>query len=83
MGQFLALGYLMLFFVGFIATITEWHNIHNTPTGKRILYMFTFPLFMMTYIPISITAIFKKVEWVPIQHTVVTSIDQIQSEKQK
>lgn len=83
MGQFLALGYLMLFFVGFIATITEWHNIHNTSTFKRILYMFTFPLFMMTYIPISIAAIFKKVEWVPIQHTVATSIEQIQRESQK
>jgi cellulose synthase/poly-beta-1,6-N-acetylglucosamine synthase-like glycosyltransferase len=83
MGQFLALGYLMLFFVGFIASITEWHNIHNTSTFKRIFYMFTFPLFMLTYIPISITALFKKVEWVPIQHTVVTSIDQIQGDNQK
>ncbi len=83
MGQFLALGYLLLFFVGFIATITEWHNILNTPPLKRILYMFTFPLFMMTYIPISITAMFKKVEWVPIQHTVAASIEQIQGEHQK
>lgn len=77
MGQFLALGYLMLFFVGFITTITEWRVI-GTTTFKKIFYMFTFPLFMLTYIPISITAIFKKVEWVPIKHTVCTTIDQIQ-----
>lgn len=76
MGQFLALGYLMLFFVGFIATITEWRNI-NTSTFKKLFYMFTFPLFMLTYIPISLQAIFKKVEWVPIEHTVVTSIEEI------
>lgn len=77
LGQFVALGYLMLFFVGFIATITEWRGI-NTTTFKKLLYMFTFPLFMLTYIPISITALFKKVEWAPIEHTVVTSIDQLQ-----
>ncbi|HBR31686.1 MAG TPA: hypothetical protein DD733_06345 [Clostridiales bacterium] len=76
MGQFLALGYLMLFFVGFIATITEWRNI-NTTTFKKLIYMFTFPLFMLTYIPISLQAVFKKVEWVPIEHTVTTSIDEL------
>jgi len=30
--------------------------------------MFTFPLFMLTYIPITIVAIFKKVKWTPIKH---------------
>ncbi|PKM62874.1 MAG: N-acetylglucosaminyltransferase [Firmicutes bacterium HGW-Firmicutes-21] len=77
MGQFLALGYLMLFFIGFIATITEWRSI-GTSTARKIIYMFSFPFFIMTYIPISITAIFKKVEWSPIEHTVCTSIEQMQ-----
>ena len=80
MGQFLALGYLMLFFVGFIATITEWRSI-STSTLKKILYMFSFPFFILTYIPISITALFKKVSWVPIEHTVCATIEQMQDDK--
>jgi len=81
-GQFLSLGYLMLFFVGFIATITEWRYISTTPL-KKIVYMFSFPFFIMTYIPISITAVFKKVGWVPIEHTVCTSIEQMQEKETK
>ena len=36
--------------------------------GKKILYVFTFPLFMLTYIPISLAALVGKVEWKPIRH---------------
>ena len=68
--------YLLLFFVGFITTITEWKKIHAT-TIKKILYMFTFPIFMLTYIPISLTALFKKVEWVPIEHNKVKTVSEI------
>ena len=34
-----------------------------------ILYMFTFPLFMFTFMPISIQSIFVRVQWKPIRHT--------------
>ena len=62
--------YGTLFVVGSITTITEWHRIH-TSSGKKVLYIFTFPLFMATYIPISISALFqKRVEWKPIEHHV-------------
>ena len=30
--------------------------------------MFTFPIYMLTYIPIAFVAMFKKVEWKPIAH---------------
>ena len=30
---------------------------------------------MITYIPIAIVALFKKVEWKPVPHTVVKDID--------
>ncbi len=69
-------GYLLLFFVGMITTITEWNNIHCT-TGKKLLYIFTFPLFMFTYIPISVAAFFKKVEWAPIKHSYSITVDEI------
>ena len=32
--------------------------------------VFTFPFFMLTYVPISIVALMQKVEWKPIQHGV-------------
>lgn len=51
-----------------ITTITEWKRIY-CPVWKKILYMFTFPLFMITYIPMPLIAMFKKVEWTPIAHT--------------
>ena len=68
--------YGILFLLGFITTVTEWGNIHCSG-WKKIAYTFTFPLFMFTYIPISIVALFKDVEWKPIAHTVVKSLDDV------
>lgn len=70
--------YIMLFVVGAITTIVEWKKI-ICPAGKKILYMFTFPLFMLTYIPISVVALFKHVEWEPITHTVAKTIEDIEN----
>lgn len=61
--------YGTMFLVGTVTTITEWKNI-RTNTFKKIKGMFTFPLFMLTYIPISLTAFFKKVDWSPIEHNI-------------
>ncbi len=68
--------YLMLFGVGLVTTITEWKNIYTTPI-KKILYNFTFPIFMMTYIPISVAAAFRKVEWSHIEHSKTKTLDEI------
>lgn len=68
--------YFLLFLVGTITTATQWKRIHTT-TAKKILYTFTFPLFMMTYIPICVVAVFSKVEWKPIEHKVSVSIQQM------
>lgn len=68
--------YCIIFVLGLITTITEWKKIHS-PKNKKILYLFTFPLFMFTYVPIALVALFKKVEWKPIQHTCVKSIENI------
>jgi cellulose synthase/poly-beta-1,6-N-acetylglucosamine synthase-like glycosyltransferase len=68
--------YLTFWVVGFITTITEWKQIY-TSTGKKLWYMFTFPVFMMTYIPIGMVALFKKVEWSPIEHNQVKSLAEI------
>lgn len=68
--------YAMLFIVGAITLISEWKNIHCS-AAKKIFYTFTFPLFMFTYIPISAIAIFKKVSWTPIEHTYISTLDQV------
>ena len=68
--------YSMMFFIGLVTTVTEWKKIRCS-NFKKILYVFTFPLFMLTYIPIAFTAFFKKVEWKPIEHSVDLSIDDL------
>lgn len=72
--------YLTLFAVGAITTITEWKQIHTSGV-KKIFYAFTFPLFMLTYIPISLAAFFVKVEWKPIAHTVSISVSELRKKE--
>ena len=68
--------YLLLFVVGLATGISEWKNIRCS-TARKISSFFTFPLFMMTYIPISIQALFVKVEWKPIEHNVAISMEEL------
>lgn len=68
--------YLTLFAVGAITTVTEWKSIPAS-AAKKLLYAFTFPLFMLTYVPISFAALFAKVEWKPIEHSVSLSCDEL------
>ena len=70
--------YLTLFILGAITTATEWKSIHCTER-KKLLYAFTFPLFMLTYLPICIASLFMRVEWKPIRHERAMTLDQIKS----
>lgn len=72
---FISFGVVMLFF-GILTTVTEWKHIH-AKTSDKIKYIFTFPIFMMTYIPIALIAVFKKVKWTPIKHDVVRSVSDV------
>ena len=72
--------YLMLFLVGGITVITQWKDIH-TAWYKKVLYTFTFPLFMFTFIPIAICALFGNVTWQPIAHTQSASLATIKQGK--
>ena len=69
LGQMLLSMYLTLFVIGAITTVTERRHIH-TGRARRVLYAFTFPLFMFTYLPISLATLFSKGEWKPIEHRV-------------
>ena len=74
--------YLTTFLLGLVTTISEWKQIH-TSTAKKLRAMFTFPLFMMTYIPIAFVSLFKKVEWSPIVHSEAKTVAEICSGKHK
>ena len=65
---------LIMFAFGVLATFTEWDNI-DAPTSHKIRYMFTFPAFMLTYIPIALVALVKKAEWKPIAHTISVDVE--------
>ena len=70
--------YLTLFLLGAVTTVTEWKSIHCS-AGKKVLYAFTFPLFMLTYLPICAASLFARPEWKPIQHRRSMTLDQIRT----
>ena len=75
--------YLTLFVIGAVTTVTEWRRIY-TSNLKKVLYTFTFPLFMLTYIPISLTALFTRdLTWKPIEHRRAIALDQIRLQNRK
>ena len=78
-GQSVAGMYSLLFVLGGITTVTEWKNIHCS-AFKKILYAFTFPIFMITYVPVTMAALFVKSEWKPIEHTKSKTLEEITSE---
>lgn len=66
--------YLGMFLYGLLTVLSEWKSIHAT-AGQKLGYLITFPLFMLTYVPISVVALFQKVEWKPIRHSSLAQID--------
>jgi len=72
---------LLMFSVATITLITEWKKI-LAPPKKKIWSLFTFPFFMLTYIPISLVALVKKVEWKPITHCVAKTMEEIELQQQ-
>lgn len=77
---YIAFTYSIMFIMGIITIISEWKKIH-TSAAKKIGYLFLFPIFMYTYIPISVIALFKKVTWEPILHTRSRSLDEVTKQK--
>ena len=69
--------YLLMFLMGLLTMITEGQYIRGCSRWRKVRSVFTFPFYMATYIPIGFVALFKKVGWKPITHTVTKSIDEI------
>ena len=68
--------YFSLLAMGALTLAMEWRQI-RAETGQKLRSVLTFPLFLFTYIPIAATAIFRKFEWKPIEHTCAISHTQL------
>ena len=60
--------------------VTERSRI-NATTGQMVRSAFVFPFFMLLQIPISVQALFAKVGWKPIAHTVNINLEQLAAAK--
>ncbi len=72
--------YVVFFLLALITTVSERKHIHARKKWRIITNIFTFPLFMMTYIPITVVALFKKVEWVPTKHDIAVNFQDVMNE---
>ena len=69
--------YFMLLGIGVVSIISEWDKVF-APISKKILYTFTFPIFMFSYIPITFVALFSRdFSWKPITHDQVKTLDDV------
>ena len=69
--------YFMLLGIGAVTTVSEWTKIF-APMTKKIAYTFTFPFFMLSYIPITVVALFSKnITWKPIVHSQIKTLDDV------
>lgn len=73
----LAYMYGTFFAMGLSTTITEWKHIHCPQKWRIFTNLFTFPLFMFTYVPLTVAALFLKVDWVPTPHDVSVTLDEV------
>lgn len=69
----LALTYVGLYFSGLLVLITEWRRI-PCRAGRKLLYSFTYPFFMASFMAALAVAMSGGAEWKPIRHTVAVSL---------
>ena len=67
---------LTVFILGLITTISEWKQIRCS-VWRKILAAVTFPLFMLTYLPVTVAALICKPEWKPIMHSKTISVEEL------
>ena len=73
----LAYFYAAYFLRGLATTVTEFKRIHCPQRWRLFTNLFTFPLFMFTYIPLTLAALFLKVDWVPTPHDVSVTLEEV------
>ena len=78
----LAGAYLLFLLVSALTVFTERKRIHAS-TLCKILSVITTPIFIATYVPVSISALFSRVEWKPIEHRVSVSLNEVKEQRSK
>ena len=69
--------YVTGFMMALLTTVIERKHIHCRPRWRVVTNLFTYPLFMFTYIPLTVSALFLKVDWVPTSHDISVTLDQV------
>lgn len=69
--------YVTGFMMALLTTVIERKHIHCRPRWRVVTNLFTYPLFMFTYIPLTVSALFLKVDWVPTPHDISVTLDQV------
>lgn len=65
------------FLIGIMTLLAQWRHIHAT-TGQKLLALLAFPLHVFSYLPIAVSALFRKFQWPPISHTAAVSVRDMQ-----
>lgn len=68
----LASTYGFSFLMGTMTLLMERKRIRAKP-WQKFMSLFAFPLYMLSYAPIGVTALFRKFDWPPIEHKVAIS----------
>lgn len=69
-------GYFYTLLFPLFAILSERKRIHAS-IKKCVLYAVFYPIFMLSYVPILVYALFSKVGWAPIKHEQTISIEDI------
>ena len=67
---------LTVFVLGLITAASEWKRIPCS-AGRKIASVLTFPLFMLTYLPVTVAALVCKSGWKPITHSKCVSAQEL------
>lgn len=69
--------YASMLFMGGLTLLTEHKKIRAT-AGQKWMALFSFPVYVATYLPVSVCSVFHKFHWEPIAHTQAISVRQLQ-----
>ncbi len=74
--------YVSMAFMAALTVLTEWKRI-KAPRGKKILSIFLFPIYMATFAPIAVLAVFRKFEWVPVEHKEAIDMESVKKDEEE
>lgn len=72
----LGAAYLSMFAIAALTLLSERRRIRATP-AQMVRALFSFPIYMLSFLPIALIAVFRKFEWQPVAHKVAISINEL------